>query len=240
MDGVKIEDLKKQVPAGVPKDIEDTLQDGLAPWYGSMMPGAQNARTARAVRETAEKIALSRAAGGASAKAAALAGVDAVIGHLAFPATGSTRAYAVPKENDPDAVAAGVGIAMSKLGLWNLPAPPDLSAARGPEQAQKDWAEMVAARPLWVTNGDETGLLLFTTGADGRPRPVLRPDGRQVEMSWDAFRGFEQDSRTDVAARTSTVGTQGGGGTSRTALEREQAARRQRAMDQERSLRGGG
>ena len=185
---MSVDDLRKRVPGDVPKQVTEGVQAGLADFFQTMMPNAQNARSGEAIRNVAEKLALVRVGSGAGVKDAVNQAVGVVVGHLDFKRDGSTRAYAVPKGEGPQAVAEGVQGAMDRLGLWNLPAPPDLSGARTPEEATDAWTARVRANPVWVTNGDQTGLLLYTIGENGQPAPVRWKDGRQVGFDWPALR----------------------------------------------------
>lgn len=234
LDSIKLDDLKKQVEAGKPKEVEEKVQAGLAAFYEAMMPGAQNTRTATAIRNVAEKVALARLAGGAKVGDAVEAGIDTVIGHLSLGSQHSARTYAVPKSEQPERVRAGLGVAVQRIDRWNLPAPVDLTGIRKPEEAQAEWQAMVRDRPMWVTNDDESGLLLFTTGADGRPRPVTWDGGKQIEFSWSDLRAFGEDQATQQAIGAASALTAPGAiPTSRSTLERERAEKRRALLEQE-------
>lgn len=196
-EGSKVEDLKKQaeaVSSGAGKDVETKVGEALAPFFAAMMPTGQNTRTADAMRSVATKLALTRVIGGMKVSDAAQAAAGVLVGHLDFPTEGSTRTYAVPKAQDPSAVRNGVKAANDRIGLWDLPPPPDMSGAT-PEATAAAWAQLVQARPQWVINGDESGLLLYTTGENGRAVQVRWKDGKQVEFKWDALRALASESR---------------------------------------------
>lgn len=227
VDAIKVDDLRKQLPDGTAKDIDNGLQAALAPWFESMMAGQQNTRTAAAVRRTAEKVALARATNGASVSDAVNGAVDDVIGHLAFQRGGSIRTYVVPKAEAPEQVERGVHAAVERLPLWNLPAPPDISGSRTPEEASAEWSRMVRARPLWVTNSNEDGLLLYTVGQNGQPVAVRWQGGDQVEFKFDALRSFAAEV-AEADKGLPGVGARPGG---REQAERARATARQAELE---------
>jgi hypothetical protein len=199
LEGVKIEDQKKQAEAvrsGAGKDVETKVGEALAPFFAAMMPTATNSRTGEAITKVATKLALARVIGGMKPSDAATAAANVLLGDLSFPTDASTRPYMVPKAQDVAAVTAGARAAIDRVGLWNLPAPPDMTGARSDEDASAVWSQAIQARPQWVTNGDQTGLLLYTTGENGRAVPVKWKDGRQVSFKWDELRALAAESRT--------------------------------------------
>ena len=197
LDGVKVDELKKQAEgakAGSPKDVSEKVMQLLAPFAESLLPNQTNGRTYSAVLSSAEKMALARIVGGASVNDAAAQAAALITDGYDFPNTGSTKRYAVPKAENADLVAAGVQTLNARMSLWNLPSPVDLTGARTPAEADSAWKQRVLAAPQWVTNSDETGLLLYATGADGRSRPVMTQTGQQVGASFDDLRSMVQES----------------------------------------------
>lgn len=208
LDGVKGDELKKQAEAvspGAGKDVEEKVGAQLAPFLQSMLGGALETRTGTAVLNVATKLALARVRDGAKTSDAATQAVNLLVGHLDFPTTGSTRPWAVPKAEGVDAVKAGVEAAMDRIGLWDLPAPPDLSGSRNPEESSAAWTQLVRSRPLWVTNGNESGLLLYAVGDNGQPVAVRWKDGKQVGFDWQALRSFGAEARTGATGERGAV-----------------------------------
>jgi hypothetical protein len=211
LDGLKIDDLKKQLAPGDEKDIHDKLQQALEPFSQSLLPNQQNGRTYNAIASSAEKMALVRRVRGATVGDAVNAAANTFLSQYEFPKAGSTSVYAVPVGEQPATVAEGARLAVGKSSLWNLLPPPDVlaqagpGAGRTPEELAKEWQSSVSERPLWVTNADESGLLLYTTMRDGRAYQVRWPSGAPIEFTWDALRGFTQEAGGYAGSRFQPV-----------------------------------
>jgi len=192
LDNIKLDDLKKQIPASDAGDISKKIGEELQPWAESMLANRTNSDLYQAVMTIAQKMAIARKIRGDGTDKAVAAAVDTVIGQYEFPSTRSQYRYAVPKSENVPMVTAGVQRVVSALPLLNIAPPPYGAGMRNAEELAEEWKGIVTNNPLWVTNADESGLKLFAIGRDGRQYPVNTPSGKQIEYSWADLRAMAE------------------------------------------------
>ncbi len=210
LDHVKLEDLKKTVVNSDVKAAEDAIQEQLKPWAESMLSNQTNSNLYQATMTGATKMALSRIQKGQSVGAAVEAATSSFIGDYEFPDTMSVNRYMVPKNENPQEITNGVKRVIAAMPNLNIGAPPfgDQTGMRNKAELTNDWKQTVISNPLWVTNGQGTGLKLYAIGKDGRQYPVNTPEGSQIEYSWDALRQMSQtqvDKERDFSAAAEAV-----------------------------------
>lgn len=224
LDHIKLEDLKKQVSTSDVKTVSEKIQEELRPWAETLSANKTNSDLYQSVMASAQKVALSRIARGDSISRAIEDSASVFIGHYEFTSNSSLYKYAVPKSENVELVTAGVQRVLNKIQFMNIGLPPlgDNTGHRKPEEVAEEWKRIVMANPIWMTNGNETGLKLYSIGKDGRPYPVYvpnevaSPDGKmkpkQIEYTWAELRSMVTDlpqtaitHNTDIREHQRTV-----------------------------------
>lgn len=235
LDHIKLEDLKKQVPHPDVKSVEEAVQQSLKPWAESLLANQTNSNLYQAVTSAATKMALVRVQKGQSVSSSVDAATSSFIGSMDYSDVKSVNKYAIPKTENAVQVVAGVRNIMAALPLVKIGAPPygDQTGMRKPEELAKEWAGIVSANPLWVTNSDQTGLNLYAVGKDGRQYPVNSPSGEQMHYTWEQLRSMAEGPA--MASPGAPVDAR-----LRSRLEDERkAARRKAELEQDRSFNTG-
>lgn len=172
---LKDADLKRGLEPTEISDGKELLRDELAPLRLTLAQQAGGDRTYATLDREAERLMLAHLAQGKSPKDAVKAVTKALVDDK-YTVKGSWRA---PIEYDADLIERGAELAIEAVDpmtlQFSVPAGVDAEFAAGRVKAaiEKDG--------YWVTNPDETGLVLYYGGA-----AVLDKDGNPVE------RGFEE------------------------------------------------
>lgn len=185
--GMKSDELKAMIPAGEGKDIKEALQREFEPAARTMMAqGVGGYAAVSNVMEQAEKLAYLYRSGGKSLKDATRQAYDETIGwRYEFGAT-----YRIPNEQQPELVRNGAALALRDIGRTELFTSRN---AIGVQNREAQTADAIRTNAFWVTNEDETGIVLKIKGADNSDRIVERKDGKPVEYKWQDLRRMAAD-----------------------------------------------
>jgi hypothetical protein len=218
---MKPDDLKGLLASGDAKDVRDKLQGYFEPAARTLMAQSTGGLSAAtSIMEQAEKLAFVYKSQGKSAGDAAKQAYDEVIGwKYEF-----TPTYRVPRDQQPNLVTRGASYALSDLGriaLFDSPYP------MGANNRERQSLDAIKANGYWVTNEDETGLVLKVRGKDNSEYTAYRADGKAVEYKWLELQRLAGDSQ-DVERRMIEAGK---------ATELESARKRQQAEEEARQQR---
>jgi hypothetical protein len=213
--------LKGLLASGDAKDVRDKLQGYFEPAARTLMAQSTGGLSAAtSIMEQAEKLAFVYKSQGKSAGDAAKQAYDEVIGwKYEF-----TPTYRVPRDQQPNLVTRGASYALSDLGriaLFDSPYP------MGANNRERQSLDAIKANGYWVTNEDETGLVLKVRGKDNSEYTAYRADGKAVEYKWLELQRLAGDSQ-DVERRMIEAGK---------ATELESARKRQQAEEEARQQR---
>jgi hypothetical protein len=170
------EKLKTLVGDGV-KDVNKALTDEMAAFERTLALQPGGAAVAAQFRASAQTLALKYASEGVDAKAAARrAAADVANGQYAF-----TDTYRVPANFSASSVEHAADYVLSNLDKYDIAPVRSLDPRITPDMATNLYREAVSKGGYFVTNEDETGLLLL----DPQGRPVVLKSGHDVEFSFD-------------------------------------------------------
>lgn len=218
---LKLEDLKGLVPSGDAKDVRDKLQGYFEPAAKTLFTQSVGGMsTATTIMDQAEKLALVYRTQGKSVNDSAKQAYDEVIGwKYEFADT-----YRVPREQQPEMVTRGAAAALRDLGrvaMFDSPYP------MGSGNRARQSLDAIKANGYWVTNDDETGVILKVRGRDNSEYTAYREDGARIEYKWQDLRRIAGD---DVAGERRMI-------ESGRATEMNQAKKRQQAEEEARQQR---
>lgn len=218
---LKLEDLKGLVPSGDAKDVRDKLQGYFEPAAKTLFTQSVGGMsTATTIMDQAEKLALVYRTQGKSVNDSAKQAYDEVIGwKYEFADT-----YRVPREQQPEMVTRGAAAALRDLGrvaMFDSPYP------MGANNRARQSLDAIKANGYWVTNDDETGVILKVRGRDNSEYTAYREDGARIEYKWQDLRRIAGD---DVAGEQRMI-------ESGRATEMNQAKKRQQAEEEARQQR---
>lgn len=175
---IKPEDLATMLQPSERKDLREKLQgqfkDGARTFMAQSVSGLQSMNT---IMDQAEKLAIVYRSQGKGIGDAAQQAYDEVMGwKYTF-----VNDYRVPKEWDASRVELGAAGMMSKLDglkLFITPYP------MGKDNQTRQTLDALAGNAHWVTNEDESGLVLKAKGRDNNDYTVQKEDGARVELSF--------------------------------------------------------
>ncbi len=172
-------DLRKVIGEDAAGQIDDAVFDELRGFRESLANVPDGVEVYNPIAEQTARLAydLSRAGdSGAAATAAAVVVND----HYAFDQFRG-RTLRFPVERDRAAVMAGAGVfAGAPAGLGPFTVPPSLDPALDDGQVAELYRRALSDGAYWVTNGDESGLVMM----DPLAGVVLRADGTAVSVGW--------------------------------------------------------
>lgn len=191
---------KDAVGTTVTRDIGESLRAQMAPFLATLVNQNGGESTYESVRSVAEALALSYAAGGATAEQAAKQAFTETAGHAyAFEGT-----FRVPRTEMPDQVIAGVRDLRRNADRIPAAAFPDL-AGLTPENQREAMLDLLKNSAVFVTDGEERGLDLFVDQGAGLV-PVMGMDGKQLNIPWATLRDVATASRGERFAEPVTTG----------------------------------
>ncbi|NIA72379.1 hypothetical protein HBA54_27705 [Pelagibius litoralis] len=164
---VGAKDLKAAIGTDVAGDVEDAVRSELAAFEQSLAKVPGGAGTANLYRKETNTLAMLYAQQGADpATAAAQAASDVVNSQYEFLGT-----YRVPAGVDPDLVQGSTTLFLDRqIADLDVVIPPSIDDRLSDEDARGQYLAAVRDKGYWVTNSDETGLLLM----DEQGRTVMR------------------------------------------------------------------
>lgn len=174
-------DLKERLAPGDLTDLHAQMISTMEPFWNTLAVQGGGERTYGTVQRATEKLAMSYMAQGKSAKQAAQQAYDETVGHgYQFE-----DSYRVPKGEMPDQVVQGVKSLMRHVE--DIP----VSFPAGPpgmrmEDANKQYLDAIKTNPVFVTNPDESGVLMYVQTERGLS-PVRGPAG-QISYTWKQLR----------------------------------------------------
>ena len=176
---MKMDDLKSGVPSDVSKDLEDKLNGQFADFKRSTAFQVGGVSTFDAVYDSAKRLAYVYAAQGAKPSDAATKAYTEIIGK-SYEFSGSAR---IPKGYDVGAVERGAQNAIDLLDTYDIALPP-APAGMTEKDAKSQYIDGLKfnGQSVWLTSGDEKGLVLYDTISG---TPVKLKDGRDLRISWD-------------------------------------------------------
>lgn len=170
---IPTEDLRKGLESTVTRDVTDELNDRFADFRVTLQNQAGGERTFAALYEEAQRLSLSYAAEGDSAKDAA----DRAFSSLVDDRYTVNGTYRVPRDVDADLVERGADAELESID------PAQLQYERqewmDEEFAAQQIRNVLRESAYWVTAPDESGLVLYVNG-----EAVLTRDGDPVTRSW--------------------------------------------------------
>ena len=172
------EGLGKVVPKDQTKQLGDALAGELRPLANTLRDNVDFESIYGQHYDAAMVLAMSLVARGESPRKAAQAAAAAVINDQ-FDYRGTVR---VPKGQPTDAILAGADRAKfdaQASGTFRIAA----SSYSNDEQAQADLRAAIERGGYWVTNGDQSGLVLMVPTRRGASQ-VLNADGSPVAYTW--------------------------------------------------------
>lgn len=192
--------IKLRVPAAEQTETRDSLRDELEPFYRSLAVQNGGEATYRDVVGVAETLALGYVAQGKNPRdAARQAAAEAANSNYEFGPT-----YRVPASEMPREVMTGTERILR--GVDNLPLQvPESLAGLTPANARAAYLDTVRNYGVFVTNGDETGLMLYVDGNNGL-NPVRGQDGQILSFTWKQLR---DTAMSDLGTLAPAI-TQGG------------------------------
>lgn len=176
------------------KAIDAAVTEALQPFRASLAAAPNAVAVAATYQKAAELLAYRYTLSGRGPSEAAAAAVKHLIDEKYSYATGSTGLHParfnarVPVKFDTSAVEGEADRALALLLPGDLMAPPDPKLT--PEQRQVAYLRE-ARRGTFVTNADETGLVLI----DPLGQPVMRSDGRVLEIPFEGSRPMRTAER---------------------------------------------
>lgn len=188
-------DLRKVIGEDSAGQIDDAVFDELRGFRESLATVSGGVEIYNAIAEQTARLAYDLSRGGDSGAAATAAAV-VVNDHYAFDQFRG-RTLRVPVERDRAAVMAGAGVfAGAPAGLGPFTVPPSLDAALDDGQVAELYRQALSDGAYWVTNGDESGLVMM----DPLGGVVLRADGTAVSVGWTEL---ERAGRNAIEIRRS-------------------------------------
>lgn len=174
--------LRERLQPGEQKDVEAALLSKMEPFWNTLSYQGGGERTYSTVRAQAEKLALSYVASGKSVKDAATQAFEEVAGwKYQFESS-----YRIPRSEIPEQVTRGVQALQYRL--HELPTmPPPAPAGMRQTDVAAQWTDALKKNAVFVTNGDESGVVLYVRGSGGLA-PVRSPGGQQIGFTWSQLR----------------------------------------------------
>jgi lysozyme family protein len=178
---MKMDDLKSGVPSDVSKDLEDKLNGAFSDFKRSTSFQVGGVSTFDAVYDSAKRLAYVYAAQGAKPSDAANKAYQEIIGK-SYEFSGAAR---IPKGYDVNAIERGAQNAIDLLHTYDLALPP-IPAGMTEKDAKSQYIDGLKfnSQSVWLTSGDEKGLVLYDAVSG---TPVKLKDGRDVRFSWDTL-----------------------------------------------------
>lgn len=176
---MKMEDLKSGVASDVSKDLEDKLNDQFSQFKRSTAFQVGGTATFDAVYDSAKRLSYVYAAQGMKPNEAATKAYQEIIGK-SYEFSGAAR---IPKGYDVGAVERGAQNAIDLLDTYDLAVPPT-PAGMTEKDAKRQYIDALKfnGQSVWLTSGDEKGLVLYDTISG---TPVKLKDGRDLRITWD-------------------------------------------------------
>jgi len=178
------------------KDIKTNLQQQLGSFWNSLSVQNGGEQIYNKFESQAYKLALGYVANGKSASDAATQAATEVINHnYSFGPT-----YRVPVAEIPDQVMQGVATTTEELSKLDI-APFPSRLGLNTEQAKKATLDIITHNPVWVTNGDESGLTLYAKGNNGL-NMVRDSNGKPIQLTWEQLRArsAQKSAPSDMSA----------------------------------------
>lgn len=191
---LKPDDLKALIPAGDGKDIGAKLQDLFTDSARTFLAQSPSSlATVNTIMDQAGRLAYFYRSQGKSVNDAARQAFGDVMGQ--YTVVGD---YRVPKEQNPDQVQMGATKLLHDLEsakLFYTPSP----MGQGNQAAQT--VDAIQANGTWVTNEDETGLVMKVRGKTGGLYTVKDEAGKPVAYSWAQLQQAAKDDADNQSAQ---------------------------------------
>lgn len=192
--------INLRLPATDQAEVRDALRDELEPFYRSLAVQNGGEATYQAVAGVAETLALGYAAQGKSPRdAARQAAGEAANSNYEFGPT-----FRVPISEMPREVMTGTERVLRGVDTLPLQIPESLRGL-APDAARAAYLDTVRNYGVFVTNGDETGLMLYVDGNNGL-NPVRGQDGNILTFTWKQLR----DTAMELEGTLTPTITEGG------------------------------
>lgn len=175
--GMKAEDLKTGLPTTDVKTISEKTQEQFAGFQRTMSWQVGGTTQFALLYNAAEKLAYVYAKEGASPADAAARAFNNTIGRN-YNIQDNVR---VPKQYDIKAVLKGADERFAGLAKMDLALPAAIPKGMREKDAQAQYADGLKSAGVWVTAGDESGLVLYDSVAR---TPVRTKGGRDVKFTW--------------------------------------------------------
>lgn len=175
--GMKPEELKAGL---VPTDVTDVgvkTQTAFADFKKTMSWQSGGLSQFSTLYNAAEKLAYVYVGQGMSTGDAAAKAFNNTIGRN-YTIVANMR---IPKSLDKDQVLAGADRMFRDLPNMQFALPSGVPAGMAPKDAQAQYADGLKSAGIWVTAGDESGLVLYDNLAR---TPVRTKDGKDVKYTW--------------------------------------------------------
>jgi hypothetical protein len=174
---MKENDLKAGLVTTDVKTISEKTQEAFAPLQKTMTLQVGGTTQFALLYNAAEKLAYVYAKEGASPSDAATRAYNNTIGR-AYSIEGYMR---VPKQYDIKDVMTGADRKFSELPKMQFKLPLGIPKGMNLKDAQAQYADGLKSAGVWVTAGDESGIILYDSIAR---TPVQTADGRDVKYTW--------------------------------------------------------
>jgi hypothetical protein len=172
------EKVKKLLPSGASTDIDEALDRALEPFALTLTDNPDAEGRLVEHRAAAQALAQSLVLRGTSPNDAAEQAASAVInGRYEYRDT-----MRVPVEYDADAIASAASSRLADVAGMTLAISPGVHSDA--QAAQADIREHVRKHGYWITNEDESGLVLRIPHRRGQGE-VYDKDGQRIEYTWD-------------------------------------------------------
>ncbi len=192
-------DLRKVLHEDVAATIDHELPNVLADFRESLatVPGGQSVFSVFFEQTRRLAYDLARTDGSSAIEDAAAAIINDHYRFWEFRG----RTVRIPVERDLDAIMMGAGLELNSIvGSVEFDVPPSLDPLLQSDQVPELYRQSLRDTAYWITNGDESGLVLF----DSRQATVLDAEGRAIHRTW---RELEERGR-QVIEEMEALGTQ--------------------------------
>ncbi|WP_136474552.1 hypothetical protein [Pseudomonas sp. DG56-2] len=190
------EDLKKGLDKGVADSVATAVHSKMENLANSLQGQSEGVRTYNTMYQAAYKTALSYARQGETADKAA----ERVVKGMVDDKYEFFEAYRVPRALNTAAIKRGAESAIDRMtgdDLSVLVGIPGVSE----EENLRQWLDKVKSSGQWVTNGDETGLMLMQGGYQVRGK-----DGLPIVRTWNELTDAGLQQRHRARQRTKGLG----------------------------------
>lgn len=176
-------ELKDALPAGAEKDLTAKLQSLNEPFFTSLMYQEGGIQTHAIVSDQQKALASSYVAQGKSIGDAAKLAFQQTVGwQYSFDNT-----MRIPTKEVPEVVKAGTGMVLTRADMLDVAVPPSFRQGLKDADRKAAWVDAIRHGATFVTNGDETGLMLHVSAKTDAGQDALfavRQSDGSTPLSW--------------------------------------------------------